>query len=43
MKRYKDSTSLSRWLFSENNPVSLNNKHDVPTFYQTLAGVTHCK
>lgn len=43
MKQYKDATSLSRWLFSECNSVSLNNELDMPTFYQTLAGVTHCK
>ena len=43
IKAYKDGTSLSRWLFSENNFVSLNNELDMPTFYQTLAGVTHRK
>ena len=37
------ATSLSRWLLSEPCSVSLSNEHETPTFYQTLAGVTHCK
>ncbi|CAG9815061.1 unnamed protein product [Phaedon cochleariae] len=36
----KDSTVLSKWLLS--NPcVSLSSELETPTFYQTLAGVTH--
>lgn len=38
-----NATSLSRWLLSEPCSVSLSNEHETPTFYQTLAGVTHCK
>ncbi|XP_026279470.1 ubiquitin carboxyl-terminal hydrolase 32 isoform X3 [Frankliniella occidentalis] len=36
-----NATSLSRWLLSEPCSVSLSNEHETPTFYQTLAGVTH--
>ncbi|XP_063924982.1 ubiquitin carboxyl-terminal hydrolase 32 isoform X2 [Zophobas morio] len=36
----KDATILSKWLLS--NPcVSLSSEVEAPTFYQTLAGVTH--
>ncbi|XP_045466873.1 ubiquitin carboxyl-terminal hydrolase 32 isoform X2 [Harmonia axyridis] len=36
----KEATILSRWLLS--NPcVSLSSEVETPTFYQTLAGVTH--
>lgn len=35
------ATSLSLWLLSEPCSVSLNSTHETPTFYQTLAGVTH--
>ncbi|XP_072379109.1 ubiquitin carboxyl-terminal hydrolase 32-like isoform X1 [Diabrotica undecimpunctata] len=36
----KESTILSKWLLS--NPcVSLSSELETPTFYQTLAGVTH--
>lgn len=38
-----NATSLSRWLLTEPCSVSLSNEHETPTFYQTLAGVTHCK
>ncbi|XP_050309006.1 ubiquitin carboxyl-terminal hydrolase 32 isoform X2 [Anthonomus grandis grandis] len=40
IKYNKDSTILSKWLLS--NPcVSLSSEVETPTFYQTLAGVTH--
>ena len=32
---------VSRWLLLPNQSLSLVNKIDTPTFYQTLAGVTH--
>ncbi|XP_046979817.1 ubiquitin carboxyl-terminal hydrolase 32 [Schistocerca americana] len=37
----RDATSLSRWLLSEPCTVTLSNELETPTFYQTLAGVTH--
>lgn len=40
---HPDATSLSRWLLSESCTVPLSNELETPTFYQTLAGVTHCK
>ncbi|CAG2061101.1 unnamed protein product, partial [Timema podura] len=40
---HPDATSLSRWLLSEPCTVTLSNELETPTFYQTLAGVTHCK
>ncbi|KAK7789457.1 hypothetical protein R5R35_012652 [Gryllus longicercus] len=36
-----EATSLSRWLLSEPCTVTLSNELETPTFYQTLAGVTH--
>ncbi|XP_046386606.1 ubiquitin carboxyl-terminal hydrolase 32 isoform X1 [Ischnura elegans] len=36
-----DATSLTRWLLSEPCAVTLSNDTETPTFYQTLAGVTH--
>ena len=36
-----ESLGLSRWLLFPNPNLSLVNKTDTPTFYQTLAGVTH--
>ena len=33
--------AVSRWLLLSNQNLSLVNKIDTPTFYQTLAGVTH--
>ncbi|XP_044740622.1 ubiquitin carboxyl-terminal hydrolase 32 isoform X2 [Chrysoperla carnea] len=36
----KDGTGLSRWLLLE-PCVSLSSELEMPTFYQTLAGVTH--
>nr|CAD7570560.1 unnamed protein product [Timema californicum] len=38
---HPDATSLSRWLLSEPCTVTLSNELETPTFYQTLAGVTH--
>ncbi len=39
----KDVTSITRWLLMEPCAVTLSNDLETPTFYQTLAGVTHCK
>ncbi|CAH0394748.1 unnamed protein product [Bemisia tabaci] len=41
LKEHPDAFSLSRWLLSEPCTVSLSNEQKTPTFYQTLAGVTH--
>lgn len=41
--QHPDATSLTRWLLSKPCSVSLSNELEMPTFYQTLAGVTHCK
>ncbi|XP_076255455.1 ubiquitin specific protease 32 isoform X3 [Rhynchophorus ferrugineus] len=40
IKHYNDATILSKWLLS-NACVSLSSEVETPTFYQTLAGVTH--
>ena len=40
---HPEATSLSRWLLTEPCSVTLCNEQETPTFYQTLAGVTHCK
>ncbi|XP_069082639.1 ubiquitin carboxyl-terminal hydrolase 32 isoform X2 [Pleurodeles waltl] len=37
----KDSFTFSRWLLSGGIYVTLTDDSDTPTFYQTLAGVTH--
>lgn len=34
---------MTKWLLMEHMTVSLSDDTDTPTFYQTLAGVTHCK
>lgn len=39
----KEAFTLSRWLLSGGVCVTLTDDSDTPTFYQTLAGVTHCK
>lgn len=39
----REVTSLTRWLLFEKSTVTLSNELETPTFYQTLAGVTHCK
>ena len=36
-----ENLGISRWLLFPNPNLSLINKTDTPTFYQTLAGVTH--
>ena len=33
--------NVADWLLSPNQNLSLVTKSDTPTFYQTLAGVTH--
>ncbi|XP_045101683.1 ubiquitin carboxyl-terminal hydrolase 32-like isoform X2 [Portunus trituberculatus] len=38
---YPDATTVTRWLLAEPCHVSLSNDLETPTFYQTLAGVTH--
>lgn len=40
---HPDATTVTRWLLAEPCHVSLSNDLETPTFYQTLAGVTHCK
>lgn len=37
----KDAFTFSRWLLSSGVFVTLTDDSDTPTFYQTLAGVTH--
>ncbi|XP_034024912.1 ubiquitin carboxyl-terminal hydrolase 32 [Thalassophryne amazonica] len=37
----KEAFTLSRWLLSSGVCVTLTDDSDTPTFYQTLAGVTH--
>lgn len=39
----KEAFTLSRWLLSGGVCVTLTDDSDTPTFYQTLAGVTHCE
>lgn len=39
----KDAFTLSRWLLTGGVCVTLTDDSDTPTFYQTLAGVTHRK
>lgn len=43
LREYPDATSLSRWLLCEPCTVTISNELETPTFYQTLAGVTHCE
>ncbi|CAI9715032.1 ubiquitin carboxyl-terminal hydrolase 32-like [Octopus vulgaris] len=38
---HPDATLLTKWLLSEPLSVTLSNDMETPTFYQTLAGVTH--
>ncbi len=40
---FPEATSPTRWLLQEPCSVTLSNDLETPTFYQTLAGVTHCK
>ena len=37
------SLETARWILSPTNCLSLICHLETPTFYQTLAGVTHCK
>ncbi|KAK3083744.1 hypothetical protein FSP39_002517 [Pinctada imbricata] len=41
IQRHPDATIMSKWLLMEPMVVTLSNDLDTPTFYQTLAGVTH--
>ncbi|KAH9503865.1 Ubiquitin carboxyl-terminal hydrolase 32 [Bulinus truncatus] len=41
LKQHPDATIISKWLLKESSSLSLSGDHDTPTFYQTLAGVTH--
>ncbi|KAK6968759.1 Ubiquitin carboxyl-terminal hydrolase 32, partial [Biomphalaria glabrata] len=41
LKQHPDATIISKWLLMESSSLSLSGDHDTPTFYQTLAGVTH--
>ncbi|CAH1801921.1 unnamed protein product [Owenia fusiformis] len=36
-----DATSVSKWLLRDRCTITLSNDNETPTFYQTLAGVTH--
>ena len=38
---FPSATSMTRWLLQEEHNVTLSNDLETPTFYQTLAGVTH--
>jgi len=39
---HHDALTITRWLLKEKSTLSLSSDFDAPTFYQTLAGVTHC-
>lgn len=41
--RNADATTITKWLLKEPASVTLSNDLETPTFYQTLAGVTHCE
>lgn len=36
-----DASTLTQWLMCKPDPLNLSNNYETPTFYQTLAGVTH--
>lgn len=40
---FPEATSPTRWLLHEPCTVTLSDELETPTFYQTLAGVTHCE
>ncbi|XP_064618756.1 ubiquitin carboxyl-terminal hydrolase 32-like [Lineus longissimus] len=39
--KHPDVTSLTKWLLFDSNNATLTSDSETPTFYQTLAGVTH--
>ncbi|XP_014674736.1 PREDICTED: ubiquitin carboxyl-terminal hydrolase 32-like [Priapulus caudatus] len=41
LQLHEDATAVTRWLLKEPTSVALTNDSETPTFYQTLAGVTH--
>jgi len=41
IEKYHEDIGIARWLLSPNSNLSLISHLDTPTFYQTLAGVTH--
>ena len=41
--QHPDACIVSKWLLTEPISFSLSSDTETPTFYQTLAGVTHCK
>lgn len=41
VRDHPDATIICQWLLTETTTLSLSNDMDTPTFYQTLAGVTH--
>jgi hypothetical protein len=43
VRDHPDATIICQWLLTETSTLSLSNDLDTPTFYQTLAGVTHCE
>ena len=40
---HAQATSIMKWLLKEPCTVTLSDDLETPTFYQTLAGVTHCE
>ena len=43
VRTHPDATIITKWLLMEQSAISLSNDMETPTFYQTLAGVTHCE
>ena len=43
LEKHNQDVGLARWVLSPNSNLSLVSHLDTPTFYQTLAGVTHCR
>ena len=41
LERHHKDLGLARWVMSPTSNLSLVSHLDTPTFYQTLAGVTH--
>ena len=41
LEAHVNALNVSQWLLQPSGNLSLVNKLDTPTFYQTLAGVTH--
>ena len=43
VQMYAGATELSTWLLSRDSGLKLSDDLETPTFYQSLAGVTHCE